>query len=67
MPQLHAQFVLFDGFDPLDVVAPFEVLTAGSDLLGGALAVDLVSASGPGVVRSGNPRITLTATARTSA
>ncbi|MCO1597463.1 DJ-1/PfpI family protein [Micromonospora sp. RHAY321] len=63
MPHLHAQFVLFDGFDPLDVVAPFEVLTAGSDLLGGALAVELVSASGPGVVRSGNPRITLTATA----
>jgi transcriptional regulator GlxA family with amidase domain len=63
MPQLRAQFVLFDGFDPLDVVAPFEVLTAGSDVLGGLLALEFVSASGPGVVRSGNPRITLTATA----
>lgn len=63
MPQLRAQFVLFHGFDPLDVIAPFEVLTAGSDFLGGSLAVELVSARGPGVVRSGNPRITLTATA----
>ncbi|ATY14026.1 glutamine amidotransferase [Amycolatopsis sp. AA4] len=60
---LRAQFVLFDGFDPLDVVAPFEVLTAGSDFLGGKLAVELVSADGPGVVRSGNPGLTLTATA----
>ncbi|WP_406636627.1 DJ-1/PfpI family protein [Amycolatopsis sp. WGS_07] len=60
---LRAQFVLFDGFDPLDVVAPFEVLTAGSGFLGGSLAVELVSADGPGVVRSGNPGLTLTATA----
>jgi transcriptional regulator GlxA family with amidase domain len=29
-----AQIVLFDGFDPLDVIAPFEVLSAGSDALG---------------------------------
>jgi transcriptional regulator GlxA family with amidase domain len=63
MPQVRVQFVLFDGFDPLDVIAPFEVLTAGSDVLGGALAVEFVSASGPGIVRSGNPQITLTATA----
>ncbi|WP_409463130.1 DJ-1/PfpI family protein [Amycolatopsis sp. GA6-003] len=60
---LRAQFVLFDGFDPLDVVAPFEVLSAGSGFLGGKLAVELVSADGPGVVRSGNPGLTLTATA----
>ena len=61
MSQPRAQFVLFDGFDPLDVIAPFEVLTAGSDFLGGAFAVDLVSAGGPGVVRSGSPQISLTA------
>jgi putative intracellular protease/amidase len=24
---MHAQIVLFDGFDPLDVIAPYEVLT----------------------------------------
>ncbi|MER7588900.1 DJ-1/PfpI family protein [Micromonospora sp. NPDC127501] len=64
MPRLHAQFVLFDGFDPLDVIAPFEVLTAGSQLLGGTLAVELVCAGDPRVVRSGNPQIALTATAR---
>ncbi len=55
---LRAQFVLFDGFDPLDVVAPFEVLTAS-----GKLAVELVSADGPGVVRSGVTGLSLTATA----
>lgn len=63
MPQPRAQFVLFDGFDPLDVIAPFEALIAGSDFLGGAFTVDLVSASGPGVVRSGTPQISLTAVA----
>ncbi|MDG4828579.1 DJ-1/PfpI family protein [Solwaraspora sp. WMMD1047] len=63
MPRINVQIVLFDGFDPLDVVAPFEALTAGSQFLGGAFALELVSAGGPGVVRSGNPRITLTATA----
>ncbi|GAB4086740.1 DJ-1/PfpI family protein [Myceligenerans cantabricum] len=63
MPQPRAQFVLFDGFDPLDVVAPFEALTAGNDFLGGAFTVELVSASGPGVVRSGTPQISLTAVA----
>ncbi|MGP3534140.1 DJ-1/PfpI family protein [Microbacterium sp. RD1] len=63
MPQLRAQFVLFDGFDPLDVVAPFEALTAGSDFLGGALQVDLVSAGGPGPVRAGTSQLSLTAVA----
>jgi putative intracellular protease/amidase len=32
---MHAQIVLFDGFDPLDVIAPFEVLAAGSEAVGG--------------------------------
>ena len=41
------QIVLFDGFDPLDVIAPFEVLTAGGDMASGALAVELVAADGP--------------------
>lgn len=27
---MHAQIVLFDGFDPLDVIAPYEVLHAGA-------------------------------------
>ena len=55
--------MLFDAFDPLDVVAPFEVLAAGSDAAGGDLVVELVSAEGPREVRSGTRGLTLTATA----
>jgi transcriptional regulator GlxA family with amidase domain len=58
-----AQIVLFDGFDPLDVIAPFEVLTAGADALGGALDVRLVGLEGPGPVRSGTRGLHLHATA----
>jgi transcriptional regulator GlxA family with amidase domain len=61
---VHAQIVLFDGFDPLDVVAPFEVLVAGSDAVGGELAVDLVSAEGPRPVVSGSRGLVLNATAQ---
>ena len=50
---VHAQIVLFDGFDPLDVIAPFEVLAAGSEAVGGELEVELVSAEGPRPVVSG--------------
>lgn len=42
------QIVLFDGFDPLDVVAPYEVLYAGGTATNGAVTVELVSAEGPG-------------------
>ncbi|PDP87685.1 glutamine amidotransferase [Glycomyces fuscus] len=50
---MRAQCVLFDGFDLLDVVAPFEVLHAGGTAGGGAIAVELVSAEGPREVPSG--------------
>jgi len=60
---LTAQIVLFDGFDPLDVIAPFEVLAAGSDALGGDLDVVLVSADGPRRVVSGTRGLALEATA----
>src|SRR4051794_7369572 len=63
MPPI-AQFVLFDGFDPLDIVAPFEVLSAGSDFIGGELGLRLVSAEGERTVRSGTAGIELRATAR---
>jgi transcriptional regulator GlxA family with amidase domain len=63
MSYLHAQFVLYDGFDPLDVVAPFEVLTAGAHMVGGDLTLELVSAEGPRQVESGTQGLTLTATA----
>ena len=62
MPQ-SAQIVLFDGFDPLDVIAPFEVLAAGSDAMGGDLHVELVSAEGARPVVSGTRGLTLAATA----
>ncbi|MFY1691473.1 DJ-1/PfpI family protein [Plantactinospora sp. WMMB782] len=58
------QIVLFDGFDPLDVIAPFEVLAAGGDAAGGALAVELVAAEGPREVVSGIRGLTLRATAK---
>ncbi|WP_197700324.1 DJ-1/PfpI family protein [Micromonospora echinaurantiaca] len=58
------QIVLYDGFDPLDVIAPFEVLSAGSDAAGGALAVELVAAEGVREVVSGTRGLTLRATAK---
>ncbi|MFG1932183.1 DJ-1/PfpI family protein [Mycobacterium sp. NPDC048908] len=61
---MHAQIVLFDGFDPLDAIAPFEVLAAGSEAVGGDLEVELVSAEGPRAVISGTRGLVLNATAR---
>jgi transcriptional regulator GlxA family with amidase domain len=61
---VHAQIVLFDGFDPLDVIAPFEVLAAGSDAVACDLVVDLVSAEGPRPVVSGTRGLVLNATAQ---
>lgn len=60
---MHAQIVLFDGFDPLDVIAPFEVLHAGGTASAGALTVELVSAEGPREVVSGTGGLALRATA----
>ena len=53
MHPLNAEVVLFDGFDLLDVVAPYEVLLHGGEVTAGALSVRLVSAEGPREVRSG--------------
>ncbi|MGW6982360.1 DJ-1/PfpI family protein [Streptomyces sp. NPDC054932] len=58
------QIVLFDGFDPLDAIAPFEVLHAGSLATAGNLRVELVSAEGPRDVPGGAGPISLRATAR---
>lgn len=63
MGVMHAQLVLFDGFDPLDVIAPFEVLAAGSESAGGTITVELVSAEGPRPVVGGTLGLTLQATA----
>ncbi|NRQ39415.1 DJ-1/PfpI family protein [Nonomuraea sp. NN258] len=60
---MHAQIVLFDGFDPLDVIAPFEVLSAGGTACPGAVTVELVSAEGPREVVGGVGGLALRATA----
>jgi putative intracellular protease/amidase len=49
---MYAQIALFDGFDPLDVIAPCEVLYAGGTASGCAVSVELV-AEGPREVVSG--------------
>ncbi|WP_106186767.1 DJ-1/PfpI family protein [Umezawaea tangerina] len=59
---MHAQIVLFDGFDPLDVIAPYEVLGAGAMLTDGLLEVELVSAEGERDVPSGIAALSLRAT-----
>src|SRR5205823_13334859 len=46
VPSMHVQIALFDGFDPLDVVGPYEVLWAGGLLSDGAVTVELASAEG---------------------
>lgn len=57
-----AQIVLFEGFDPLDVIGPFEVLSAGADALGDGLDVRLVGLKESGIITSGTGGLTLTAT-----
>ncbi|WP_413812717.1 DJ-1/PfpI family protein [Streptomyces sp. OE57] len=59
---MHIQIVLFDGFDPLDVIAPYEVLYAGGTASDGAVTVELVSAEGPREVVSGTGGLVLHAT-----
>jgi putative intracellular protease/amidase len=59
---MHAQIVLFDGFDPLDVIAPYEVLYAGGAASGSVVSVELVSAEGPREVVSGTGGLVLRAT-----
>ncbi|MFD5699245.1 DJ-1/PfpI family protein [Streptomyces lasiicapitis] len=61
---MHAQVVLFDGFDPLDVLGPLEVLYAGGIATDGGITVELVSAEGARDVPSGLELVTLRATAR---
>ncbi|MEU0603755.1 DJ-1/PfpI family protein [Streptomyces sp. NPDC006393] len=58
---MHIQVVLFDGFDPLDAIAPYEVLYAGGMASGGAVTVELVSAEGPREVMSGTGGLALRA------
>lgn len=53
---MHAQIVLFDGFDPLDVIAPYEVLYAGGTASGGAVSVEGLQGHRPSSPRPGRGR-----------
>jgi transcriptional regulator GlxA family with amidase domain len=59
---MRTQFILFDGFDPLDVIAPYEVVHAATGLTD-QVTVELVSAEGPREVPSGIGPVSLRATA----
>lgn len=48
-----AQIVLFDGFDLLDALAPYETFVAASAFTGGELNVELVTAEGARMVPCG--------------
>ncbi|MFJ7746385.1 DJ-1/PfpI family protein [Peribacillus sp. NPDC097295] len=50
---MHIQIALFDGFDLLDAIAPYEVFTAAEMYFKDDLTVTLVSAEGERMVTSG--------------
>ncbi|MDF2958568.1 MAG: DJ/PfpI family protein [Paenibacillus sp.] len=57
---MHVQIVLFDGFDLLDALAPYEVFCAAEMYSSGSMSVELVSAEGARLVASGmnGPQVT---------
>ncbi|MFD0677020.1 MULTISPECIES: DJ-1/PfpI family protein [unclassified Paenibacillus] len=61
---MKIQVVLFDGFDMLDVIAPFEVLGGASLLATGEAPVQFVSAEGKRKVNSGLYEVEFEATAQ---
>ena len=50
---LSVQIVLFDGFDLLDAIAPYEVFCAAQLFADDALNVEFVTAEGPRTVTAG--------------
>jgi hypothetical protein len=46
-PSRPGRAVPFDGFDPMDAIAPLEVLYAGGTVNGGAITVERVRAACP--------------------
>lgn len=50
---LRVQIVLFNGFDLLDAIAPYEVFLAAADATNGAVQITLVTAEGPRQVPCG--------------
>ncbi|NIK71967.1 DJ-1/PfpI family protein [Paenibacillus sp. BK720] len=61
---VHVQIVLFNGFDLLDALGPYEVFTAAGMYSNGAITVELVSAEGKRSVPSGLNGPSLTAEAK---
>jgi len=60
---MYVQIALFEGFDLLDVVAPYEVLSAGSWMSAGKLRVELAACEGSVEIPSGTgPGLRATAT-----
>ncbi|QJD86064.1 DJ-1/PfpI family protein [Cohnella herbarum] len=56
-----AQIVLFDGFDLMDALAPYEVFVAAEMYSGGAIRVELVTAEGGRQVSSGTNKLPIPA------
>ena len=50
---MNIEIIVFDGFDELDAIAPFEVLRHAADQ-GAPFAVSLVGADGPGDIQAAN-------------
>ena len=46
---MQIEIVLYDGFDEMDVIAPFEVFRTAPEL-GGAIDAELVGAHGAGTI-----------------
>lgn len=63
---LNVQIVLFDGFDLMDALAPYEVFSAVSIYLDHAIALELVTAEGPRFVPSGMGGLRIEASGRLS-
>ncbi|SER56357.1 DJ-1/PfpI family protein [Psychrobacillus sp. OK032] len=61
---MHIQIILFDGFDLLDVIAPYEVFTAAAMYASEEVSVKLVSAEGERMVTSGVNQLQLQASDR---
>ena len=58
------QIVLFDGFDLLDAIAPYEVFVAAGQAAGGRVDVELVSVAGARPVPSGSGGLPISASGR---
>lgn len=61
---LNVQIVLFDGFDLLDAIAPYEVFCAAAMKADNALNVEFVTAEGPRFVTSGTNGLNIEASGR---